>query len=342
MDYVKMRTGLSYRHLCEAMRLPYPSFKRWRKKAGKGAILQAPGPKKVVPFEIAVLRNEVARLPHCQKRTRGTGGLYDGYAVSISRRDLSLLVTEVRKELQDEAHATMRHIEWLAPNIAWAVDGTEYGPAYELLTVRDLGSKYYFDSMATAWTPCGEEVGGHLSHLLTLQEPPLFLKRDNHGNLNSGCVDETLQDHWVIPFNSPPYYPKYNGSLENAQGELKSVIRHLLPQDESCSVSTFELYARLAGHAMNHRPRGVLNGRIACRTYFDRPQKSYNIRQRRQIYDWINDLCESILQDVGVKTPAAVATARRKAIEAWLLQKQLIKITVNGKSVTHFSEKMGS
>jgi hypothetical protein len=70
--------------------------------------------------------------------------------------------------------------------------------------------------------PCGEEIAGHLSRHFSRFGPPLFIKRDNAGNLNHTSVNEVLEEHMVIPINSPYYTPSYNGAIEHCQGEFKT------------------------------------------------------------------------------------------------------------------------
>ena len=49
-----------------------------------------------------------------------------------------------------------------------------------------------------------------------------MLKRDNGSNLNHQAVDEVLSRYLVIPLNSPPHDPPYNGGMECAVRELKT------------------------------------------------------------------------------------------------------------------------
>jgi hypothetical protein len=71
--------------------------------------------------------------------------------------------------------------------------------------------------------PCGEEIAGHLSRHFERFGPPLFIKRDNAGNLNHTSVNEVLEEHMVIPINSPYYTPSYNGAIEHSQGEFENL-----------------------------------------------------------------------------------------------------------------------
>ena len=74
----------------------------------------------------------------------------------------------------------------------------------------------------------GEEVAGYLSEKFCRFGPPLFLKRDNGGNLNHRAVNEVLSEFFVLPLNSPAYYAPYNGAIEESQGELKACLREKL------------------------------------------------------------------------------------------------------------------
>ena len=83
----------------------------------------------------------------------------------------------------------------------------------------------------------GETVAVHLEQLLLRHGPPLVLKRDNGSNLNQQAVDEVLARYLVMPLNSPPHYPPYNGGMECAVRELKTPLREKIlasgPSSES-------------------------------------------------------------------------------------------------------------
>ena len=57
--------------------------------------------------------------------------------------------------------------------------------------------------------------------------PPLFLKRDNGGNLNHLTVNQVLEEAMVIPINSPVITAPYNGAVEHAQGEVKTYLAQM-------------------------------------------------------------------------------------------------------------------
>jgi hypothetical protein len=64
--------------------------------------------------------------------------------------------------------------------------------------------------------PCGEQIASHLDRHLSRFGPPLFLKRDNGGNLNHLAVNTLLEERIIIPINSSCYRASYNGSIEHS------------------------------------------------------------------------------------------------------------------------------
>jgi transposase len=342
IDFAKKRTGLSYRDLCRAMDVSHRTFKRWRRRKESGQpLLHAPGPSKTGAFDPAVLAGELVFLTHGAHRTLGIGRLYGKYGQCLSRREIACMAAELRAELNDIHRRNLLRVEWLAPGVAWAIDGTEYSDASgkrQMMTTRDLCSKYLFRPMVTAWTPCSEEVGGNMALLCNGNEAPLLLKMDNGGNLIGQGTMKVLVQNRIIPLISPPEYPQYNGSLEKVQGDIKDAIRRSLPLSREVSPEEFELHAALAAHDLNHRSKDILRGKNPCQVYHDETRRiRFTVPERKVIYDWISQTQDSILKEVQDFSKKSVATARRKAIEAWLLKNNIIRLTLNGKSVTQFS-----
>lgn len=240
----------------------------------------------------------------------------------------------------------MTHVEWQDKSVGlvWSADGTMFGPSLEgsplnLIDTYDLGSKYTFAPLSTAWEPCGEEIGGYLQNLISKHSAPLFIKMDNGSNLNSDAVKDVLRENWVITLNSPVRYPMYNGSLENNNRLLKKAILNQLAPYDTCSIECFGLHSKLAAHDLNHKPREVLKGKIPCSAYYDNKEiNKFDIRERRGIYDWITNVAKSILAQLGTRGQTAEDTAWRKAIESWLVLNGFVKTKVNGLSVNLFPE----
>jgi hypothetical protein len=100
--------------------------------------------------------------------------------------------------------------------------------------------------------------------------------------------------------------------------------------------------SRLHAHALNHRPRRCLEGRVACRVFQDaRPaRQAYTRRRRREIFDRINELTRTLIQARAVHTQPQAETARRLAVESWLQSNGVITITQNKKVLPIFLKQI--
>lgn len=335
IEQIREKTGMPYRGILSAARLPYPSFIRWHMRHKRDAILvRQPGPPKVRPPDFGRLGLDIARLSHGQTRTQGTRTLYTRYATSISRRQLQTMVAMARHDLNASHRQNLRRIIWMVPNTAWSIDPCEYGrrdaDETHVSQIQDLASRYKFDPMAGD-VPGGEEISGYLTARFNRFGPPLFLKRDNGGNLNHAVVNDVLAEHFVLPLNSPVHYPPYNGAIEEAQAELKNGLTAKLSYKPGCPREHFEAYASAVVQDLNHKPRPCLKGKNACQVYFS-GKRTFTKWERRDAYDWITDLQNDMLCCEGVQPQAAW----RIAVETWLKMKGLITVTVNGKVLPNF------
>jgi hypothetical protein len=335
---IKAEAGLPYTWFCGEMGIPYPSFLRWRSREEKNLpLLLAPGPKKVAPLEVENLQLEIEGLKHRRKLSCGTGELYRRYRDQISRRDLNELVKTIREDANLERWQEMRRITWHIPNLAWCMDDLEvefrdeedeklYGNRFQ-----DLASRYKFDPLAGDF-PCGDETAGHLEALFNRFDAPLILKRDNRGNLNHPMVNEVLNEHFVIPLNSPKHYAPYNGSIEKSQGEFQKVLEKKISPATACPREHFKAYAENAENDLNHQPRRSLGGRNSCQVYFEgKDKRSFSKRERREIYEWTIWLTGDILNGAAGNGTLSYESAWRIAVETWLEMRGFITVTTNGK-----------
>jgi hypothetical protein len=176
--------------------------------------------------------------------------------------------------------------------------------------------------------PCGEEIAAHLDSLLFANPAPLFLKRDNGGNMNHPAVDDVLTKHFVLPLNSPYRCARYNGAVERAQGDLKETLEEHVRYVDLQNLYDIEPYAQAAAQELNHVSRGCLGGRNACQVFFDRSLRvEFTKPQRRKTYDWIIGRQDAIIS--SVKQPVSALTAWRVAAKQWLVNNGLLIITVN-------------
>jgi transposase InsO family protein len=345
LTQLKRQVRWPYPRLCASLGLSYASFRRWQHHLEHGQpALCKPGPHKVAPLNLAELHLALCHLQHGHQRSRGVGRLYQQYQDQISRRDLQTLTDTVRRELAHQHQAELRHITWQVPGLVWSLDDAELVRLADhklyLHQVQDLASRYKF----TPWVGeqvLGETVAVHLEQLFLQHGPPLVLKRDNGSNLNQQAVDEVLARYLVMPLNSPPHYPPYNGGMECAVRELKTPLVEKILAGGPPSESQVQAWAEVLAHELNHRSRGCLDGHIACRVFQDaKPAlQAYTLRKRREFFDWINELTQALIQDSAVHTQRQVETARRRAVETWLQNNGVITITQNKKVLPIFPEK---
>lgn len=337
IDQIREKSGMTHRAICNAVRVPYPSFIRWQKRRKKDMpLVRKPGPAKVKSPDFSRLQQDISQLSHGQKRSQGTSALYARYGHCISRRELQAMVAVARHDLNTSHLQNQRRICWNVPNLAWSMDPCEYGARdaanlkVYLNQMQDLASRYKFSPM-TGDVPCGEEISGYLTATFNRFGAPLFLKRDNGGNLNHSAVNGVLADYFVMPVNSPVHYPPYNGAIEEAQTELKNGLAAKLSYKPCCPREHLEAYASSVEHDLNHKPRPCLNGKNACQVYFA-GRKTFTKWERRDAYAWITNLQSDILCGEGVQPQAAW----RIAVEAWLNMKGFITVTINGKVLPSF------
>ena len=331
IEQMHAEEGTGYRELCERAGVSYSSFMRWRERCCAGeAPVRRPGPAKTEPLDFNSLQAKVEAMSHGRRRTDGTRELYEEYKESISRRDLNALVKAERERQQQTRTREQIRIRWHVPRLVWAMDDTEYRPdrrypkAY-LHNVQDLGSRYKFGALVGLQLASGDEVVAHLAELFDRYGPPLFLKRDNGGNLNHHEVDRLLSTAMVIPLNSPCRYPQYNGSMERAQRDIKAILsQHAKKPDAFLAIQ-----AEMDIHELNHRPLADLNHCTPCSVFQSgrNAARQYTRRKRKEIYERLK---ENTLELISLKGYEA-DRAWRSAVRNWLLENGFITISRGGK-----------
>jgi len=342
IEEMKGKTGMSYGMICQAMRVPLPTLGRWRRRRRENhPLINRPGPKKLEPFDPSSLDAEIRLLGHGPKRSGGATRLYGEYQGSISRRELSRMVGQVRQDMVSSQRRNLRQIDWLVPGVVWAMDVTEYdlemaGKSH-LHNTQDLGSRYKFPPLAGE-CPVGEEIAGYLSEKFCRFGPPLFLKRDNGGNLNHGAVNGILSEFFVLPLNSPEYYAPYNGAIEESQRELKACLREKLITESLRFPDSIAVYAEVAAHDLNHRLRPCLRGKTSCQVFFSLGEKPvFSKWERREIYDILMERVERILVAMNQFDKTAREAAWRIAVEFYLQSKGFINVHIPQKVSPNFT-----
>lgn len=342
VENVKRTVGEPYGRVCRELDLAYSSVMRWKRRSHAGeALVRKPGPAKVELLDVGSLYAQILRLSHGQHRTRGTGELYHQYRDRISRRDLQALVEAVRRELRQEEDALERRIEWLIPGQVWSLDDAQRQRlptgAGRVHLVQDLGSRYKLRVLGDEVLACGEQVAGNLVELFRRHGAPLFFKRDNGSNLNHHAVNAVFDEFAVIPLNSPPYYPPYNGGIERGQQEIERELE-LRIGNELVDTRVFRLECEVSGHETNHKPRRSLGWQTACYALETaRPWgRLFGRRERKEVYEEIKSLAVDIAGQLDQHTDRAAETAFRYAVETWMQLNQLIRVTRNGEVLPCF------
>ncbi len=341
---VLTETGLSARQLCRAAGLGYATYCRWSRRQREGEpLLLHPGPRKAGPLPMDELLKDLQALVHGPKRTRGTGALCRKWRPFAGRRPLAGCVKEERLRRHRLLRLRLRRVRWLEPDLAWAIDATEYprdvrGQRPVHVVVQDLATTFQFEPEVAPGLD-GHQAARCLRHLFRRHGTPLFLKRDNGGVFNTPEVDALLAVEGVLPLNSPVRYPRYNGAVEHGIGELKRELHPELCLPARWTVAGAALLARLLVHKHNHYPRRSLGGRSATEAYFQDQRTRWNRSQRQAIFTWITSRTRRILSAMDHPNRPDLRRAWRRSAEAWLRCQGLIEVSKPKQTVTPFHSK---
>lgn len=334
LEQMHREEGASYRLLCAVRPAPYSSLMRWRQRLREGEPVVRPRGAQCTPMTVEKLWERLLSLPHGRHSSQGSGAVYEAYRGLISRRELRRLLKLLRLEISRDQAALQRRIEWKVPGLVWAMDDMEItipgqGKLF-LNQVQDLGSRYKFMPGVGVKHLTGPEIAARLERLFLKFGAPLFLKRDNGGNLNHPSVDAVLDKFLVIPLNSPVNYPPYNGAIEKAQGEFGEAAQARLAVKTPAQSDT-DLFVELISHDLNHAPRACLDGQCACfRHYAGQSGKNrYSRPHRKEVYDQIISIATQVMEQLDVTDRRAAEAAWRLSVETWLRRHGLIAVTVN-------------
>ncbi len=315
---------VSLRRLCAVAHVGYGSFLRWKRRRDRGspAVLE-PGPRPLGPLDMAAVEQQVEALHHVNRRTHGTGALYAELRGMISRRRLGQLVRRVRDEKKADRRAARRRLEWnTASGRVWATDTKQIaladGGKVWFQTVRDLASRYTLAPCAPH-SPTGNDIAEWLDAAFTEHGAPLFLRMDNAANENCPEVMAVLARHWVIPFNSPPHYPPYNGAAEQAQREIQDEFEDWTAGLEALPVEHIPAYASTTINELNHRRRPILDGRHACQVFTRNARRATLTRaKRKEVVHHLTVMAALFLEERAAQNRQHIRTAWRRAVECWL------------------------
>jgi hypothetical protein len=317
------RREFTWTELCHGL-LPCATVLRWKSRARAGEpLIEAAGPKKSAPLDAETLKQKIQELRHGRRRTAGTTALIEELKDEVSRRRFQEMVAEERQNRMND----MKRIYWLKPGAAWSLDTTEYGPEKMKITpLRDLASKYQVPTPLVAPRENGEHIALYLDRKFRQEGPPMFLKRDLGSPLNCQRLDQVLERHWVLPLNSPPAYPQYNGSMERSMRDLKHALdaRRLQPL---LTETPLVLNVELVTHQLNHRRLRSLGGLTPCQLYHDpRHRLRLHAATREKIFREIFEQYWQYVQCMPGRNRHHLTAAWRLVVETWLRRQGWISV----------------
>jgi hypothetical protein len=96
--------------------IAYATLMRWIKRVSSGREpVEKPGPKKVEPLDLLLVKQSIGSLDHGSKRTAGTGNLHRAFGGAISRWELGDLVRQSRIAEDQRRADALCHLTWLYP-----------------------------------------------------------------------------------------------------------------------------------------------------------------------------------------------------------------------------------
>jgi transposase InsO family protein len=344
---VKKEPGVSYSAVAVNVGVGESTLRRWCSRARKNiAVLSVPGPKKLNNLCMKSLMVQIDNLHHRRHRTAGTTALWQEHMDSISRRDFSDIISRYRARLLEEERNSLWKYKWKKVGALWAMDDMyfchdEHGSHLRIHNVMDVGSRFMFEPLdGTVLT--AKRVAENLESLIVKNGAPICLKSDWGSNLAvSEEVSSVLAEHCIIPLLSPPRYPRYNGVIERGQSDTRRAVEDLLGDTESCPAKHFGAYAVAGTLRRNIISRDIFDGKSAHTVFQERKSESKTtIRERRKIYDWIEEKKESILLSIDGRCGKRERNAAmRCATEEWLLLNDIIEIIPGDQKVsTYFGD----
>lgn len=332
---VQATTGKPCAAVCRELHVNYGNLMRWKRRRAAGQdVVRRPGPDKTGPLDLHALSERIRHLAHGRERTHGTGALYAETRDGISRRDLQTLVVAVRNEVHGTEQALARRVEWLQACLIWAVDDIKFWIGDRLVylnVVHDLGSRYTLGVLVGEALADGPTTARHFRGLFDHYGRPLFVKRDNGGNLNHHTFNDVLSEAFVMPLNSPRHYPPYNGGMEHKQGEIKKQFLARLSA-RTAPWPELQLTGELAGQDVNHLSRPILHTHTACQAFdAGRPALApYNRRKRKEVFETITQMAVDIESRLEQHNNTGAQAAFRYAAESWMQSNNIIRVYRDG------------
>lgn len=325
--------NVSLLELIRASRLTCSSYFRYHFRLGQNMEIVQTSGRKCVDVDY----DEYTRKAIAGKKCKG---YRRRFAKKKSRKKLSphferMITERALKAYNAQARLDLHEVKYWEPHQVWAMDISEYpfeGHIFEALQVVDLGSGIRFEAVLKLGSFCAQEVAGHLAMLMHKHGAPLFLKRDNGGNLKAKEVLNVLQEFVVLPLNSPPYCPQYNGSVERAQGELKRIYHRQLSSDDVL-LNAAKGHLSMAICQSNMQPKRRFHGRTPWQMWSE-PYRKFDKWTRAKIYQEVEKHALRILNGAGyANKPKLLDATWRVTARCKMEEMNIIEIYRHGEKV---------
>jgi hypothetical protein len=321
--------------LTAAYDLPRSRVLRWRANVRLGNLpIRRRGRAKPPPSALLLLvvYLQMAALRHQSARSPGLPSLCQEWSAIIPRAQLRRLASDYRLRRRRRARARLQRLHCPHAGTVWAMDAAVI-LGVRWLVVTDLASRYRFPLLLADQLPA-QRIRPYLEQIFRLYTPPLVIKRDNGSNLDNPLVDDVLGAYGVLALNSPCRYPRYNGAVEYAQREIKTLVLIL---HRFAGLPIVEALERTPG-ILNTKPRPCLHGATAD-DVFHTPNPAlawaFTSQQRKESKHWIEQRTDAILATMTARNRRTQAAARRLATETRMRDLGLIAPVAPPKVLPH-------
>jgi transposase InsO family protein len=255
----------------------------------------------------------------------------------VSRAELTERKERMVKAFYGRNHFYTYTLRWPKAGSVWAADFSRPplpidGLFPRIIAVRDLASLFQLEVLPAPAEDAATVVGVYDS-LFRQHGPPLVMKMDNGSPFREQTVMKLLERHGVVPLFSPPYTPRFNGSIESGFSRVKVHAHYRSARHDRAGLWTPGDLAAARGRInwLSH-PRGpyeptpgeawVNRGRISERLR-DRLQRAYR--------DAIEELTKEAIRTNGIlpligPSPKEQAAIERNAVALALIECELLSI----------------
>jgi len=255
----------------------------------------------------------------------------------VSRAEIKERKDRMVRAFYGRNHFYTYTLRWPKVRAVWAADFSRPplpidGLFPRIIAVRDLASLFQLEVLP-APAEDAATVAGVYESLFRQHGPPLVMKTDNGSAFREEKVIKLLERHGVIPLFSPPYTPRFNGSIESGFSRVKVHAHYRSARYDRAGMWTPGDLAAARGRInwLSH-PRGPYKP-TPGEAWANRGRISDRLRDRFQrVYrDAIEELTQEAVRTNGIlpligPSPEEKKAIRRNAVALALTECELLYI----------------